>query len=622
MPSVAPKRRYEATPSAIVPRPLAPHGELMAEADDSRFPKGKPLAMSPQPVSLHGRPISENERSAGRYPTLAQASAATAVPPVAATLGDDAARAMRAQAGPPSRMPGPRLGYFTEDRRDSTLLPHSSARAQDISHHGSGAPLPADLARMDPMAQSAYMSTQTPTLLPPSHSRHPSLTQPGSPTQLSRPDLEIPSTHRDPFGQRQFYPLSSQSMGMSHSPRPVLSPVKDISRASLTPAPEAPRHVPAKRSNIMSILNDEPEEPQPRKRFASEAPSAPISSSIPPSRSAYPQAGSARPEEATKPAGFGQHGQYPPSRGYAEYSSYGPPTGGPATPANNDWMARFDPRAQQGGPPAQTQPAPQPSGRPAAQGPFAHFGSASAQAGPGSLNSLPVPSPAPTPPPAASQRPAYPNVFGQAPVGQPGASGSREMPPQPSTYRTGSPPPRASSAAFGSREVPTPSQSSPGLFGMPPRQPGSQSSYGPGASSNSSATQPHSQSYQQHVQTLVNGSHRSTPVNMPGGPPQYGHSTPPPQAQGGRSMSSLATIGRPYSPSSALHHSVSGSGMGYAPPPPSSSSGAMPPLHQRPPGSGSLGESVSTPNHHRVYSQGSAQGGLPGPLHPSSQPPR
>jgi hypothetical protein len=35
------------------------------------------------------------------------------------------------------------------------------------------------------------------------------------------------------------------------------------------------RQVPAKRSNIMSILNDEPEEPQPRKRFASEqAPSA------------------------------------------------------------------------------------------------------------------------------------------------------------------------------------------------------------------------------------------------------------------------------------------------------------------------------------------------------------
>lgn len=628
VPSVAPKRRYEATPSAIVPRPLAPHGELMAEADETRFPpKGKPLAMSPQPISMHGRPLPENERSASRYPTLAQASASTAAPPIATTLGDDASRTMRGQGGPPSRMPGPRLGYFTEDRRDSTLQPHSSARAQDISHHGPGAPLPTDLARMDPMAQPGYMSTQTPGLLSSTHSRHPSLTQPpGSPTQLPRPDLEIASTHRDPFGQRQFYPLPSQSVGISQSPRPILSPVKDIPRGSVTPAPEAPRQVPAKRSNIMSILNDEPEDPQPRKRFASEVPSAPVSSSTSASRSAYQQTGSTRPEEVTKPTGYGQHGQYPsaPSRGYAEYPSYGPAPGGSATPANNDWMARFDPRAQQAGPPAQAQPPPQPSGRTAgaaAQNSFAHFGSASSQPS-GSLNSLSAPSPVPTPPPAASQRSAYSNIFAQPPAGQSAAPGSRDMPSQHSSYRSGSPPPRASSVAFGSRqEAPTPAQSSPGLFGMPPRQTGSQSAYGPGAPSTPAAAQPHSQSYQQHVQTLVSGSHRSTPVNMPGGAPQYGHSTPPPQAQGGRSMPSLATLGRSYTPPSALHPSVGGGGMGYAPPPPPSS-GPMPPLHQRPSGSGSLGEPASTPTHHRVYSQGSTQGGQPGPLHPPSQPPR
>ncbi|OQE23588.1 hypothetical protein PENSTE_c008G06125 [Penicillium steckii] len=626
VPSVAPKRRYEATPSAIIPRPLAPHGELMTETDEARFPKGKPLAMSPQPGSLHGRPLPENERSSSRYPTLAQASAATAVPPVAAPLGDDASRALRAQTGPSSRMSGPRLGYFTEDRRDSTLLPHSSARAHDISHHNSGAPLPADLARMDSMAQPGYMSTQTPSLLPPTHSRHPSLTQPpGSPTQLPRPELEIASTHRDPFSQRQFYPLPGQSMGMPHSPRPVLSPVKDIPRASVTPAPEAPRQVPAKRSNIMSILNDEPEDPQPRKRFASEAPSAPVSSSVPPSRSVYPQSGSSRPEEVTKPAGYGQHGQYPTqSRGYAEYPSYGLASGGPATPANNDWMARFDPRAQQAGPPAQSQPPPQPSGRSAAastpQGSYAHFGSASSQPT-SSLNALPVHSPAPTPPPAASQRPSYPNVFGQQATGQPTPTpASRDIPPQSSSYRTGSPPPRASSVAFGSRqEVVTPAQSSPGVFGIP-RQTGSQS-YGIVGPSTPSAQQPHGQSYQQHVQTLVNGSHRSTPVSMSGGPPQYGHNTPPPQASAGRSMPPLATLGRSYTPPSAMHPSVGGGGMGYAPPPPPSSSTGMPPL-QRPPGPGSMGESASTPTHHRVYSQGSTPGGLPGSLHPPSQPPR
>ncbi|KAJ5088949.1 hypothetical protein N7532_007633 [Penicillium argentinense] len=622
VPSVAPKRRYEATPSAIVPRPLAPHGELMTEADETRYNlKGKPLAMSPQPVSLHGHPLPEAERGPGRYPTLAQASAAAAVPPVAATLGDDASRAMRAQAGPPSRIQGPRLGYFTEERRDSSLLPHSSSRAQDIPPH------PADLARMDPLAQPAYMSTQAPTLLPSTHSRHPSLTQtPASPTQLSRPDIDVPSTHRDPFGQRGYYPLSNHTVGISHSPRPVLSPVKDIPRASATPAPEAPRQVPAKRSNIMSILNDEPEDPQPRKRFASEAPSAPISVSTSTSRSAYPGTGTTRSEEVVKPAGYGQQGQYAPhSRGYAEYPGYGPPpAGGSATSANNDWMARFDPRAPQAGPP-QAGPPPPPSSRPApsvaAQSPFSPYGSAPSQP-PGSLNNIPAPSPAPTPPPAASQRSAYPNVFSQPPSGQPAAS-VRDMPSQPSAYRAVSPPPRASSAAFGSRqEPPPPAQSSPGLFGLPPRQNGSQSAYVSGAASTPASAQPHSQSYQQHVQTLVSGSHRSTPVSMPGVPPQYGHSTPPPQAQGGRSMPSLtSTLGRSYTPPSALHPSVGSSGMAYAPPPPSTP-GAMPPLQQRPPGPGSLADPAPPSAHHRVYSQGSTQGGLPGPLHPPSQPPR
>jgi hypothetical protein len=227
------------------------------------------------------------------------------------------------------------------------------------------------------------------------------------------------------------------------------------------------------------------------------------------------------------------------------------------------------------------------------------------------LNAMPVPSPAPTPPPAGSQRSGYPSVFSQHP------SAAREMASQPSAYRPASPPPRASSAVYGSRpEPPTPAQQPANLFAMAPRQPGSQPSYSP-AGPSTPATQQHNQSYQQHVQTLVNGSHqphRSTPVGLAGGPSQYGRNTPPPQAQG-RSMPSLASLGRSYTPPSAMHHG----GMGYAPPPPSSSSG-MPPLHQRPPGPGE--HPVHTPGHHRVYSQGSAQGGLPGPLHPSSQPPR
>lgn len=565
--------------------------------------------MSPQPVPLHGRPIPDHERGSSRYAPLAQAST-SAVPPVTATLGEEVSRAMRAQPGS-SRLPGPRLGYFIEDRRESPMLaPPSNARPSDIvpSRHTPGPPLPSDLNRIENIHSQAYMSGQPPPLLPTSHSRHPSLTQaPASPT---RPELDISSVHRDPFAQRQYYSLPGQPVGLPQSTRPILSPVKDVPRPSGTPAPESNRQVPAKRSNIMSILNDEPEEPQPRKRFASEqTPSAPPVPT-PTSRSIYQSTGASRPEETAMPGSqksstYGQPNPYQNSaRGYPEYPSYGPP--GVSGTANNDWMARFDPRAQSA-PQSQAQAAhpSQQSGRSAtgtSQGPFSHYAQAPSQPSAPS-NNLAAPSPAPTPPPG-SQRP-YSTVFAQPSLGQgPAPANPRDLASQSSAYRSGSPPPRANNNAYGSRPEPPPAQSSTGMFGMPPRQSGT---YSPAAPSTPGPGQAHSQSYQQHVQTLVNGSHRSTPVNLSGPPPQYGHSTP------------LATLGRSYTPPSALHPSAGG----YAPPHPSTS-GAGTPMHQRLPGGPvSLGETVSTPGgHHRVYSHGSTSGGLPGSLHPSSQPPR
>lgn len=618
VPSVAPKRRYEATPSAIVPRTLAPHDDLVAEADEVRLAsKGRSLARSPQPVPLHGRPLSDNERSSTRYPTLAQASTGASVPVLAATVGEDASRTMRARTGVGHRTQGPRLGYFTDDRRESSMLPQSSFP----SRHNPA--MPSDLARMDPLASQGYMPAQAPLhLLTPSHSRHPSFTQPpGSPTQLARPELDISSLHRDPFSQRQYYALPGQAAGAPQSPRPVLSPVKDVSRLSATTAPEPPtRQVPAKRSNIMNILNDEPEEPQPRKRFASEQVTPGVPGSTSASRHAYPHGDSFVPGATAKPPSYSLHGPYPgPARGYSEYSSYGPP---PGSSGNNDWVARFDPRAQQGGPPSQSQAPPShASGRPAtslaSHGSYSPYASAPSQA---PVNSIPISSsPAPTPPPA-SQRPSYSNVFSQPPLTQP--TGTRELGTQSVAYRPASPPPRASSVAFGSRqEPPTPAQPSSNLFAMPPRQSGAQPSYAPATSSTPAATQPHGQSYQQHVQTMVGGSHqtqRSASVSLPGDASRFGQSTPPPQAQASRTMPSLATLGRSYTPPSALHqHSP---GIGYAPPP--STSGPIPPLHQRPAGAGSLGESAPTPKHHRIYSQESPQGGVPRSLHPSSHPPR
>ncbi|KAJ5837173.1 hypothetical protein N7447_003199 [Penicillium robsamsonii] len=618
IPSVAPKRRYEATPSSIIPRPLAPHGDPMAEVDEIRFPKGKAVGLSPQPMSLHGRPPSDKERNVGRYQPLAQASAASPVPSTA-TLIEESTRAIRAQGGPSHRIQGPRLGYFTEDRRDSSVLPHATARTQDLPmssrHPGS---LPPDMGRMEPLSAQGYMPAQQPTsLLSSTHSRHPSLTQPpGSPTQQLRPELDISSVHRDPFAQRPYYSLAGQPIGLAQSPRPGLSPVKDVPRQSATPAPDATRQVPAKRSNIMSILNDEPEEPQPRKRFASEqAPSAPGATPGINPRPVYQTGAPPRHEDtiisgmSQKPSSYAQQSQYQPSsRGY-DYPGYGPPHGGSGTTANNDWVARFDPRAQQTPPQPQAQSLPSQQQQSGRQGSYSSYAATPSQSSV-PLTNLPVPSPAPTPPPtSASQRSAYPNVFSQASSAQPPmASGSRDMAPQPTSYRQGSPGPR-SSMAYGSRQdPPTPAQSSASLYGMHPRQ-----------SATQNAVQSHS--YQQHVQTMVSGSHqpqshRSTPVNLPGASSQYGHNTPPPQSQAGRSMASLASLGRSYTPPSALHPSMSGGTMSSYAPPQSSTPGSIPPLHQRP--TGSLGDTGSTPTHHRVYSHGSAQGGLP----PPSQPPR
>ncbi|KAI3155521.1 hypothetical protein DTO046C5_8179 [Penicillium roqueforti] len=616
VPSVAPKRRYEATPSSIIPRPLAPHGDPMAEVDEIRFPKGKPVGLSPQPMSLHGRPLSDKDRNVGRYQPLAQASAASPVPSTA-TLIEESTRAIRAQGGPSHRVQGPRLGYFTEDRRDSSGLPHGASRAQELaisSRHPDS--MPTDMARMEPLSTQGYIPAQQPTShLSSTHSRHASLTQtPGSPSLQLRPELDISSVHRDPFAQRPYYSLAGQPMGLPQSPRPGLSPVKDVPRPSATPAPDATRQVPAKRSNIMSILNDEPEEPQPRKRFASEqAPSVPGATSGINPRPIYQASGPPRHEDtimsgmSQKPSGYAQQSQYQPSsRGYSEYSGYGPPHGGSGT-SNNDWMARFDPRAQQTPPQPQAPSLPpqqQQSGR---QGSYSSY---AANPGQSSLTNLSAPSPAPTPPPInASQRSAYPNVFSQGSSAQPPmASGSRDMASQPGSYRQGSPGPRPG-MVYGSRQdPPTPAQSSASLYGMHPRQ-----------SATPNPVQPHS--YQQHVQTMVSGSHqpqshRSTPVNLPGASSQYGHNTPPPQSQAGRSMASLASLGRSYTPPSALHSSMSGGTMGGYAPPQSSAPGSIPPLHQRPPGS--LGDPVSTQTHHRVYSHGSAQGVLP----PPSQPPR
>lgn len=693
VPNFASKRRYEATPSSIIlPRPLAPQTDAASETDETRpAPKGKhatPSSTSAQPVPLQARPPPEKERNVNRYPPLAQASSAPI--PTGPVLAEDATRATRPQAPMPSRMPGPRMGYFPDDRREvpASVMSHTTSRPQEAPISARQAPVSApEIARMESLHAQGYRSSNIdahgsplvttqgamppsqPTYLPPqpqpslvptpSHSRQPSLTKPpSSPVQpLQRPEPEIHTVRHDPMSQRSYYSLPGQPVGMAQPP-PVLSPPKETPRPSLPPSEpaEAPRQVPAKRSNIMSILNDEPEEPQPRKRFASDqaslntagraaSPSRPVytgvqSMSQPPSAPRQEEPVLSTPQQAA-PVYTQQSPYLPPARTYSDYQAYAPPPSNSTGPANNDWMARFDPRGQQSQqPPTSHQ---QVNNRPSStlppQQPFSPYASnqnVSAHA----LPNLTAPSPAPTPSPAPSHRPSYhASVYAPSPAShaQAVAASSRDMAAQNQMLRStiGSPTSRNSNIAYGTRQgPPTPIQSPANLLGVASRQTPATASYAspapptPVPMTIPSQQHPSShQTYQQHVQTMVSGAHQQQPhrssLGYPG--PQYGHSTPPPQAQAPR-VSGLPgpppqamPMGRSYTPPAILQPNPSG-GMSYAPGGPAQSVGAVHPLQARP-GPGVLGDGGNPGHgHHRVYSQGSNAGSLPVPMTPQHQP--
>lgn len=673
VPSVVPKRRYEATPSQVAPRPLAPHTD-MAEA--------KPLMMlSPQPAVMH-------EKS--RYPPLAQA---TGAPPIAASpLLSDERTAARPGGLPPQRLPqGPRMGFFTEERRDGRPPPppsttHPPPRPVEVPQRHT----PVELARIEPLqtpslqhrtlaqpgsplpppsalpSQQTYLQAQQqavsqPPVMPAphTHSRHPSLTTaPNSPVPVvQRTEPDMSPARRESFGQRPYFSLPGQHPGVPQQP-PMLSPPKDAPRPNSTPAQpaEPPRQVPAKRSNIMNILNDEPEEPQPRKRFASEQTSAaPTPSVASPSRPVYPgghsvpaSASGYRHEEPTQqkppylPPGQPQQPSQP--RSYSDYQGYSVPSTSTG-PANHEWMARFDPRGQQHHQQQQQQQqqaeasaaraASVASGPPP---PFASYAPSPAQSVT-AASSVQQPPGGPGPPPTPSQRPAYHTVFTQpAHTRSPSlASTSREL-PQSQPYRPpASPSPRHSVVGYGSRQgPPTPAQSPATVLNMAPRQPS-----GPPYAASAQHQMVHQShpsqgghpSYQQHVQAMVSGAHQQAAYAQRGsislGPPggaQYGHNTPPPAAQISRTGSVSGPsqplgAGRSYTPPAPVHPppTPSVSSLGYAgsaPQPP----GAMHHPQARHPGP--VVEPApgppSLPGHRRVYSQGSNPGPLPGPL---AQPP-
>ncbi|KAF3479618.1 MYB DNA-binding domain protein [Arthroderma uncinatum] len=320
IPSVSSKRRYEATPSSVAPRALAPNMDNADVMDRTLAPKGKPsgINMPPAPAVLQPRQGMEKERSQPKLYPLVQAPASQ--PNLATTSDELHQRSVSTSQLPPSHrnQQGPRMGYFTDEWRDgrpsgSHVNIAAHMQEQDVKpmpHSLSGQAPPGmplqTLQRQNPNAVPQIQDlgeipryaplSQPPTfpqgsyLQPPgsvrntsasrSHSRRSSRTIPSSaatsPAQrhikLDTDPAGIAAMERPaPMGPSGYLPPGHPaSVGRQG---PTLTPPTDHGRpriATASAAPEPPRHVPAKRSNIMNILNDEPEEPQPRKRFASE----------------------------------------------------------------------------------------------------------------------------------------------------------------------------------------------------------------------------------------------------------------------------------------------------------------------------------------------------------------
>lgn len=581
--------------------------------------------------------------------------------PTPLLLNEDPSRGYRPHVPIQNRLQGPRLGYFSEERPDA-LAAYSITRPQEPQIPPRQPLSPVDAVRMEsfrtstadirgspllstphiiPSSQHGYIQPQAQQpITTASHSRQPSLSQtPSSPAQhLHRQEPDVPRFRRDSIGQRQLYPLSGQPVGMP-PPSPGFSPAREISRTGSTAIElrEAPRQIPAKRSNIMNILNDEPEEPQPRKKFASDQ-ASPIGTTASPSRPLYTglhsltqpapalhQAESQFSASQPRPA-YAQQSQYlPPPRTYTDYQGFGSVPGASGGPANNDWMARFDPRGQQQQQQQQQQPT-QLSNRPS-QATFSPYAQSQTQSGPPPA-SMSAPSPVPTASPASGQRATYPTpLFGQPLNSHTHAAGAsrQEIAAQNQGYRQliGSPPQRRDSVAYGPQQEPaTPNPSPANLLNMGSHQPSLQSSYAPGvqATPGSSHLAGHrpteQQTYQQHVQTMVNGAHQYSSASYADG--QYGRGTPPPQVPSSRGLpgpSSLA-LGRSYTPPGMLQANAAG-GVGYAAGGPSTPGAAL--LHSR--RTGPQDEAAPGPRgHSRVYSQGSNTAPSPGPSAPQHMP--
>lgn len=527
------------------------------------------------------------------------------------------------------------------DARGSPLLGHQSVLSGATS---------AQQQYMQPLQQS-----QQSPLLPVSHSRHPSLMKPPkSPVRTLQKAEPDSSPIRAPLSETTAAKLYCASSGQHVFADPLLGLLssREAPRPSSTPAQpaEGSRQIPAKRSNIMSILNDEPEEPQPRKRFANDqALSAIMNAASPLSRpvlvSTQSTPAQIHPPRIEEPSAsqqrtisYGQQSQYLPqpqpllhNRSYSDHNVQPQAQGPSGPPANSDWMSRFDPRGQQ----QQPQPMSQNqqsqhtgfssnlgSATPVPQSAYSSYNPSRSQQ-PAAHSLISAPSPAPTPPPGSSQRPSYQALYSQpsashAPSAAGGPSlgnGTRDVTENSPHYRQAvlSPSTRSSSLPYSSRqESSTPNLSSANILNLSSRPPAGTGLYSssPHLSSQNPLNGHHT--YQQHVQNMVNGAHQhhGAQAHLPS--LELGGSSSIQSSHHALSGSSQSlSLGRSYTPP-LLHPqpsaSVSVGDHGYG----INASATLQPLRPRHPAGGSLSEASSAAyGHNRVYSDGSNDAAQP-----------
>ncbi|KAI5287801.1 hypothetical protein KEM54_005722 [Ascosphaera aggregata] len=404
VPSAPTKRRYDSTPSSAA-RPIRPTADLVEAVEVSMAMNAEHQAQAQAQVQAQVQAqiqAQAHSQAALESRLLQERSVSSRVhtnPPAPMQPPVDDISALR-PAHPSSLPRGPRMGYFSEDRRSvrpqvpqvPTIPPPVPQEPvtvnsqpdvigmQNVARMGS---FPTPLSRPTSVPQPLELQEMRfSQQVPRSHVA----TSQSSSYLASRPSSPSPvSVQNQRFGSTMALPpnrppescgtiatsgnLSSASfMGVGR--RSSLSSSKDLSwsvpptssRQLMENRPAPPRQVPAKRSNIVNILNDEPEEPQPRKRFAADAmrssltvgsgayhpltrsPQTSANDEIPRQQGSYgqgvaPAQSSARPSPMHTPV-------HVPIRPFTDPPTFSSISSAAMGPTNQDWMIRFDPRNQ------------------------------------------------------------------------------------------------------------------------------------------------------------------------------------------------------------------------------------------------------------------------------------